>query len=72
MLLALSAQAQTTPVITEADIARARRAQPTITDQDIEQFSDADTNSSHFVKHRKPYDNKNQYLNLEDPPAPTR
>ena len=36
MLLALSAQAQTTPVITEADMARARRAQPTITDQDIE------------------------------------
>jgi hypothetical protein len=36
MLLALSAQAQTMPVITEADMARARRAQPTITDQDIE------------------------------------
>ena len=36
MLLALSAQAQTTPIITEADMARARRAQPTITDQDIE------------------------------------
>lgn len=41
MLLALHAQAQTTPVITEADMARARRAQPTITEQDIERVQKA-------------------------------
>jgi len=41
MLLALSAQAQTTPVITEADMARARRTQPNITDQDIERAQKA-------------------------------
>lgn len=41
MLLALHAQAQTTPVITEADMARARRAQPTITEQDIERAQKA-------------------------------
>jgi len=41
ILLALSAQAQTTPNITEEDMARARRAQPTITDRDIEQAQKA-------------------------------
>lgn len=41
MLLALNAQAQTTPIITEADMARARRAQPNITDQDIERAQKA-------------------------------
>ena len=41
VLLTISAQAQTTPVITEEDMARVRREQPNITDKDIERAQKA-------------------------------
>jgi len=41
VLLTISAQAQTTPVITEEDMARVRREQPNITDKDIERAQQA-------------------------------
>ncbi|MDO9002622.1 MAG: type-F conjugative transfer system pilin assembly protein TrbC [Aquabacterium sp.] len=41
VLLTISAQAQTTPVITEEDMARVRREQPNITDKDIKRAQKA-------------------------------
>lgn len=55
---AADALAQSPPIVTDADIARARREQPTITDQDIERARQ---------KHRTPSD-----AELNAAPVPTR